>query len=59
MISYTMIDSSLGYLLLAGTQKGICTVRFGTSEKKLEAEVKKEFEKQIFNGTPESRSVVP
>ena len=36
-------NSSLGYLLLAATAKGICAVRFGNGRKKLELELKKEF----------------
>ncbi len=44
MITYTMTHSPLGYLLLAATQKGICTVRLGNNKKKLENEFKKEFE---------------
>ncbi len=43
-ITYTIADSPLGYLLLAATEKGLCCVRFGNRRKKLEAELKKEFE---------------
>lgn len=43
MILYTVKKSRLGYLLLAATQKGICSVRLGDTKRKLEAELKKEF----------------
>lgn len=44
MITYTITDSPLGYLLLAATEKGISTVRIGRSKQILERELKKEFE---------------
>ncbi len=44
MITYTITDSPLGYLLLAATEKGICAVQLGEDKKKLEYEFKKEFE---------------
>lgn len=44
VISYTVTDSPLGYLLLAATSKGICCVRFGGDKRKLEAGLKTEFE---------------
>src|SRR3990167_4681299 len=44
VISYTIADSPLGFLLLAVTPKGICTVRLGDNKKRLEREFKKEFE---------------
>ena len=42
-IHYTIADSPLGRLLLAATEKGICAVRLGNSEIKLERELKNEF----------------
>ena len=53
-IVYTVNNSPLGYLLLVATQKGICAVRFGKDKKKLERELKKEFEAAQFlkNGKP-------
>lgn len=42
-IYYAVIHSPLGYLLLAATEKGLCRVRFGANQKKLEAGLKQEF----------------
>ncbi len=42
-ISYTITDSSLGNLLLAATEKGVCSVRLGDNKKILENEFKNEF----------------
>lgn len=44
MTAYTITDSPFGYLLVAATEKGICAVRLGKDKKKLEHELKKEFE---------------
>lgn len=35
-IQYTIVESALGYLLVAGTEKGICAVRLGDSVQALE-----------------------
>ncbi len=40
---YTIVNSPLGYLLVAATPKGICSVKLGDDKKILEAELKKEF----------------
>ncbi len=50
--TYTIVNSLLGSLLLAGTEKGLCCVQFGANKKKLEVELKKEFnaEKMISTG---------
>lgn len=40
---YTITHSLLGYLLVAATEKGICSVRLGSDKKKLESELKREF----------------
>jgi AraC family transcriptional regulator of adaptative response/methylated-DNA-[protein]-cysteine methyltransferase len=42
-INYTISDSKLGKLLVAATEKGICSVSFGESEEKLKEELTKEF----------------
>ena len=44
MTAYAITDSPLGYLLVAATSKGICVVRLGNTKRKLEQELKKEFE---------------
>jgi AraC family transcriptional regulator of adaptative response/methylated-DNA-[protein]-cysteine methyltransferase len=42
-IRYTFTDSSLGRMLIAATDKGICTVQFAASDAELEAGLKREF----------------
>lgn len=42
-ISYTIVPSELGKLLIATTPKGVCAVRFGESERKLEQDLRGEF----------------
>jgi len=42
-ISYAIVDSPLGHMLVGATDKGICAVALGHSRKNLEQEFKKEF----------------
>lgn len=42
-ISYTIVSSELGKLLIATTPRGVCAVRFGESERKLEQDLRREF----------------
>src|SRR5437879_5785952 len=42
-ITYTTIDSSLGCLLVAATERGLCAVRFGKSAAALEQTLWREF----------------
>jgi AraC family transcriptional regulator of adaptative response/methylated-DNA-[protein]-cysteine methyltransferase len=42
-IAYTLVDSALGRLLVAGTSKGICSVMLGDSDDRLEAELRREY----------------
>jgi AraC family transcriptional regulator of adaptative response/methylated-DNA-[protein]-cysteine methyltransferase len=42
-INFTIADSSLGKLLVAATEKGVCAVSFGESEQELAANLAKEF----------------
>lgn len=44
MMAYSVTNSPLGYLLVAATPKGICSVRLGDDKIKLERELKNEFE---------------
>lgn len=44
-IRYTIADSSLGRVLIAATDKGVCAVRIGDSDKALEATLRYEFAK--------------
>jgi AraC family transcriptional regulator of adaptative response/methylated-DNA-[protein]-cysteine methyltransferase len=48
LISYTIADSPLGALLLAATEKGICSVRLGDNKRTLERELKEEFSAAEF-----------
>ena len=42
-ISYTIVDSRLGKLMVAATDKGICSVSFGDTDDELKQELAKEF----------------
>ncbi len=42
-ITYTTMSSPLGWLLVAGTERGLCTVRFGASTAALEQTLQHEF----------------
>jgi O-6-methylguanine DNA methyltransferase len=43
VIGYTIVDSPLGRLLVAATVRGICAVRLGDSDARLEAELRREY----------------
>jgi AraC family transcriptional regulator of adaptative response/methylated-DNA-[protein]-cysteine methyltransferase len=42
-IQYTILRSQLGKLLIAATPRGICSVRFGETDRMLEEELRQEF----------------
>ncbi len=42
-IRYTIVDSPLGRLLLAGTERGVCRVAMGNSDRFLENDLRQEF----------------
>lgn len=42
-ITYTIVDSRLGKLMVAATEKGICAVSFGDNADELKGELEKEF----------------
>jgi AraC family transcriptional regulator of adaptative response/methylated-DNA-[protein]-cysteine methyltransferase len=42
-ITFTIVQTALGLTLLAGTKQGVCAVRFGESERELEAGLRAEF----------------
>lgn len=42
-IAYTVVASPLGRLLVARTERGICAINLGNSERALEAELRREF----------------
>jgi AraC family transcriptional regulator of adaptative response/methylated-DNA-[protein]-cysteine methyltransferase len=43
MIRYTCVDSPLGKMLVAATEKGICAIQFGDSDDELAEGLKREF----------------
>jgi AraC family transcriptional regulator of adaptative response/methylated-DNA-[protein]-cysteine methyltransferase len=44
-IGYTVVDSPLGYVLVAATERGVAAVRFGDSEQAIEADFVREYPK--------------
>ncbi|HEY6360312.1 MAG TPA: bifunctional DNA-binding transcriptional regulator/O6-methylguanine-DNA methyltransferase Ada [Vicinamibacterales bacterium] len=42
-ITYALVDSTLGRLLVAGTSKGICSVMLGDDDDRLQAELRREY----------------
>jgi len=54
MLTYTIADSPMGPLLLAGTRKGICIARFGNDKRRLERDFRKETEsvRRLRNSHP-------
>jgi AraC family transcriptional regulator of adaptative response/methylated-DNA-[protein]-cysteine methyltransferase len=42
-IEYTVVDSPLGHLLVAATERGVCSVKLGDDRRALEAELWNEF----------------
>ena len=48
-ISYTIVDSPLGKMLVARTEKGICAVSFGDEEESLRNEMSAEFHSAEFS----------
>src|SRR5258708_292622 len=53
-INYTIVDSKVGKLMVARTEKGICAVSFGDNA----AELKNELEKEFFSATIEKNDAV-
>jgi len=43
VVRYTVVDSALGRLLVAGTEKGVCAVKLGDDDAPLLAELREEF----------------
>ena len=52
-IGYTLVDTSLGTLLVAGTERGLCAVRFGDQETALAQGLREEFpEAELVHDDP-------
>jgi AraC family transcriptional regulator, regulatory protein of adaptative response / methylated-DNA-[protein]-cysteine methyltransferase len=43
LIGYTIVESQLGYVLVAATERGVAAVRFGDSEQAIEADFVREY----------------
>lgn len=58
-ISYTIVDSSMGRLLVAMTERGVCAVRMGDNDAELEKDLREEFpEAQIERAASNLREPV-
>jgi AraC family transcriptional regulator, regulatory protein of adaptative response / methylated-DNA-[protein]-cysteine methyltransferase len=42
-IQYSILDCTLGRLLIAGTERGVCAIRLGDSDQELEESLRREF----------------
>jgi AraC family transcriptional regulator of adaptative response/methylated-DNA-[protein]-cysteine methyltransferase len=42
-IRFSVVSTELGWLLVAGTSRGVCNVRFGADDRALEADLREEF----------------
>ena len=51
-IRYTVVDSPIGNLLVAATDRGLCSVRLGDRKDVLEAELRSEFPAAQVSGDP-------
>ena len=47
-VRYSMMDATLGRLLLAGTERGICSILVGDDDKLLAGRMQREFSKAVF-----------
>jgi len=53
-IRYAIVESALGLVLVAGTERGICCVHFGTRRSELEQHLKKNFARaEVVEADPE------
>jgi AraC family transcriptional regulator of adaptative response/methylated-DNA-[protein]-cysteine methyltransferase len=50
-IGYTIADSALGRLLVAGTARGVCAVKLGSADARLERELRDEFPAAAISGS--------
>jgi len=54
VIRYAVVDSALGKLLIAGTEKGVCAIRFGDTRAALEKTLRDEFAQARLEHDPHS-----
>jgi AraC family transcriptional regulator of adaptative response/methylated-DNA-[protein]-cysteine methyltransferase len=43
VMTYTIVDSSVGRMMVAGTDKGICSVKLGDRDERLELDLRREY----------------
>lgn len=53
-ITFDLVDSPLGRLLVAATPRGLCRVAFGRRDAELEGELSREFPKAVLHRSPRS-----
>lgn len=53
-ISYAIRPCSLGLIIMAATDRGVCMIHFGDTESELVTQLESEYPKAILNRTPES-----
>ena len=58
-ITYAIVDSRLGRLLIAGTGQGVCAVRLGDDDAKLEGDLHEEFPNATLVRSDEVNGWVP
>ncbi|HWP36709.1 MAG TPA: bifunctional DNA-binding transcriptional regulator/O6-methylguanine-DNA methyltransferase Ada [Gemmatimonadales bacterium] len=51
-IGYAIVPTSLGKLLVAGTERGLCAVRFGESNASLAQSLREEFPRAVLEADP-------
>jgi AraC family transcriptional regulator, regulatory protein of adaptative response / methylated-DNA-[protein]-cysteine methyltransferase len=57
IVSYTITDSPLGRLLIAGTPLGVCSVKLGDRDRELEADLRMEYPRAVIAKDTRTRSV--
>jgi len=50
-IRYTVVDSPLGFILIASTERGVCSIQFGSSEAELERALADEYARAVLERT--------
>lgn len=56
-IQFTIVDSSLGRLLVAATAKGVCSVKLGDRDETLERDLRAEYPSAIISREPDACAV--
>ena len=53
-VSFTIVDTSLGRMLVAGTRRGLCSVKLGDDDERLESELRGEYPSATISREPEA-----